>query len=79
MTAGKEPKNFKGVVKDSGWRDVMRNEIQALENNETWVMVKLLPGKKALGRKWVYKIKHHSDGSIERLKARLVVFGHHQI
>ena len=41
-------------------------------------MASLPPGKKALGSKWVYKIKYHSDGSIERYKARLVVFGNHQ-
>jgi len=78
VTAGKEPKNFKEAVKDSGWRAAMANEIRALEENETWVLQKLPPGKKALGSKWVYKIKYHSDGSIERLKARLVIFGHHQ-
>ncbi|KAI5390563.1 hypothetical protein KIW84_075751 [Lathyrus oleraceus] len=53
VSAGKEPKNFKEVVKDSAWRDVMCNEIQALENNETWVMEKLSPEKKALGSNWV--------------------------
>ncbi|XP_062118484.1 uncharacterized mitochondrial protein AtMg00810-like [Humulus lupulus] len=42
-------------------------------------MASLPPRKKALGSKWVYKIKYHSDGTIERLKARLVVFGNHQI
>lgn len=79
VTIGKEPKNFKEAVKDSGWHDVMRNEIQALEDNETWVMEKVSFGKNAIGSKWVYKLKHHSDGSIKRLKARLIIFGHHQI
>ncbi|GAA0161659.1 hypothetical protein LIER_17921 [Lithospermum erythrorhizon] len=34
--------------------------------------------KKALGSRWVNKIKYKSDGSMERLKARLIVFGNHQ-
>ncbi|GAA0153631.1 transmembrane signal receptor [Lithospermum erythrorhizon] len=37
------------------------------------------PRKKALGCKWIYKIKYHSDGTIERLKARLVNFGNHPL
>ena len=42
-------------------------------------MKSLPPGKKALGSHWVYKIKYNSDRSIERLKARLVVFGNYQV
>lgn len=57
----------------------MQHEIQALENNGTWVVELLPPGKKALGCKWVYKIKYHSDGTVERFKARLVIFGNHQV
>ncbi|MCI10013.1 hypothetical protein A2U01_0031104, partial [Trifolium medium] len=47
--------------------------------NGTWTLQPLPKGKKPLGCKWVYKIKHNSDGTIERYKARLVIFGNHQV
>lgn len=56
----------------------MQQEIQALEDNGTWTLEPLPSGKHALGSQWVYRIKYHSDGRIERLKSRLVVFGNHQ-
>ena len=57
----------------------MADEIKALEEQGTWEHVDLPPGKKALGSKWVYKEKYDEHGHLQRLKARLVIFGHHQI
>jgi len=56
----------------------MKSEIHALETNGTWTVTQLPPRKKVLGYKWVYKIKHKSDGSVERFEAWLVIFGNHQ-
>ncbi|KAM1580091.1 hypothetical protein ACFX13_042544 [Malus domestica] len=53
----------------------MAEELQALYENNTWTIVKLPKGKKAVGSRWVYKTKFHSDGTIERNKARLVARG----
>lgn len=36
-------------------------------------------GKKAIGCKWVYKIKYKADGSIESYKARVVYTQHNGI
>ena len=57
----------------------MRIETQAMENNGTWTLEFLSFGKKAIGCKWVYKIKYNSNGTLERYKALLVIFGNKQL
>lgn len=57
----------------------MRNEIAALEANDTWEVTDLPPGKKAIGSKWCHKIKFNPNGTIEKYKARFVVRGFTQV
>ena len=56
----------------------MDEEIAAFELNNTWSITSLPLGKIPIGCKWVYRIKYHSNGSIERYKARLVANGYNQ-
>ncbi|CAH9051730.1 unnamed protein product [Cuscuta epithymum] len=57
----------------------MQKEIHALEENGTWTLIHLPPGKKAVDSKWVYKIKYKPNGDVERYKARLVAKGFTQV
>ncbi|GKC49171.1 retrovirus-related pol polyprotein from transposon TNT 1-94 [Tanacetum coccineum] len=56
----------------------MQKELQNLEANKTWELILLPHDKIPIGFKWVYRIKFHADGSIERYKARLVAKGFNQ-
>ncbi|KAL2246006.1 UNVERIFIED_CONTAM: Retrovirus-related Pol polyprotein from transposon RE1 [Sesamum indicum] len=55
------------------------SELKALEDNATWDITKLPENKRAIGSKWVYKLKLKPDGSLDRCKARLVAKGYNQI
>ena len=43
-----------------------------------WDLVELPEGRKTVGSKWVFKLKHNADGVMERHKARLVAQGFSQ-
>ena len=53
----------------------MEEEIAALERNQTWELVPKPRDVKPISCKWVYKIKHRTNGLSERHKARLVARG----
>jgi hypothetical protein len=39
------------------WEQGMKEEMDSLVNNQTWVLVQFPAGKRALQNKWVYKLK----------------------
>nr|GEV37516.1 hypothetical protein [Tanacetum cinerariifolium] len=56
------------AIKDKRWRSAMDSELEALEQNKTLMIEKLPPNKKALGCKWVYKIKYNQIGLLKDSK-----------
>ena len=73
-----EPIGFEEAVQSKKWRDAMDEEIQAIRKNDTWDLADLPKDHKAIGVKWVYKVKKNAKGEVERYKARLVVKGYKQ-
>ena len=50
----------------------------SLHKNDVWELVELPKDRKAVGSKWVFKLKTDADGSVEWHKARLVAQGFSQ-
>ena len=77
LTDGCEPECYDEALQDenSSKRELaMKDEMDSLLGNQTWELTELPVRKKALHKKWVYRIKNEHDGS-KRYKARLVVKG----
>ena len=60
------------------WKNAMEEEMDSMKKNRVWKLVDLPQGRKAIGNKWVLKIKRKVDGSIDKYKARLVAKGYTQ-
>jgi hypothetical protein len=58
--------------------DAMTEEYQSIINNDVWEVVPRPKNKDVVSSKWIYKIKHAADRSIEKHKARNVACGFSQ-
>ncbi|PKI32750.1 hypothetical protein CRG98_046863 [Punica granatum] len=57
----------------------MRKEMMMTEKNGTWQLTDRPRDKKVISVKWVYRTKLNLDGSVNKLKTRLVVKGYAQV
>ena len=57
----------------------MESEYESLIKTNTWEVSTLPPGRKAIGSKWIYRVKYDSLGKVTKFKARLVAKGYSQI
>jgi hypothetical protein len=73
-----EPYNLQEALSTLHWKLVMADEYNALLQNKTWTLVPPQPGRNLIDCKWVYRVKHKADGSIDHYKAQLVAKGFKQ-
>nr|GEU48776.1 hypothetical protein [Tanacetum cinerariifolium] len=74
----KEPKKVIHALKDPSWIEAMQEELLQFKLQEVWTLVDLSNGKRAIGTKWVFRIKKNERGTVIRNKARLVAQGYTQ-
>lgn len=73
-----EPSNYSDAEKELAWREAMKTEIDSIEKNNTWILTELPHRHKAIGLKWVFKIKRDMNEEVVKHKARLVAKGYVQ-
>jgi hypothetical protein len=67
-TSESMPLTYTEALRSPHWRQAMQEEYDALIKNGTWQLVPPQPGSNVVNCKWVFKVKRHADGSVERYK-----------
>ena len=78
MSVDTQPNTYEEALEDQRLIEAMKQEIAALESNGTWEIMSLPLGRKAIGFKWVFKIKYKANVEVDRFKARHVEKGYNQ-
>nr|GEV13381.1 hypothetical protein [Tanacetum cinerariifolium] len=69
------PKTYKEAITSRNsvfWKEAIDDEMDSLVSNNIWELSDLPPGFKVIGCRWVFRIKYHTDGSIQTFKARVL-------
>jgi hypothetical protein len=78
LIAAEEPASVELALADASWRGAMEEEMRSIHDNQTWELTTLPAGHRAIGLKWVFKVKKDPAGLIVKHKARLVAKGYAQ-
>ena len=73
-----EPANVEEALSHQSWKEAMIEEYNSILKNDVWDVVPRPKNKLVISSKWLFKIKHALDGSIEKYKARFVARGFFQ-
>ena len=69
------PDTYEEAFAHQVWRDSMMEEYNSIVKNGVWEVALRPKRKSVVTSKWIYKIKHAADGSVEKYKAQFVARG----
>jgi hypothetical protein len=70
-----EPSSYESVTWHKVWQKAMMEEYASIMKNDAWEVVSRPEDKRAVGSKWIYKVKHATDGTIDKYKAHFMAKG----
>jgi hypothetical protein len=74
-----EPVSVEEALEHDCWKKAMQQELDSIQQNKTRETAELPRDHKAIGMKWVFKVKRDPAGNVLKHKARLVAKGYAQI
>ena len=78
LLSGEEPTSYIEAASEEAWMKAMREEMLAIDRNDTWELEIPPPNCRPIGLKWIFKLKKNPQGKVIKHKARLVVKGYSQ-
>ena len=73
LLSSEEPLSYAEAAHEEVWRQAMREEMSAIDRNNTWELEIPPPNCKPIELKWIFKLKKNPQGEVIKHKARLVV------
>jgi hypothetical protein len=70
--AAEEPRSVEEALSKQCWKNAMLTEMNTIQSNKTWELSSLSTCHRAIGLKWVFKVKKDPQRRIIKHKARLV-------
>ena len=64
-SVGELPTTFRSAMESSDavkWKEACDSEMESLRKNKTWDLVSLPKGRKAIGNRWVFRVKENQAG-----------------
>ncbi|GKC13273.1 ribonuclease H-like domain-containing protein [Tanacetum coccineum] len=73
------PKSYRDAFSDPNWKNVLRDEYNALIKNKALILVPQPADSNIVRCMWLFRHKYLADGTLSRYKVRLVANGSTQL
>ncbi|XP_059654835.1 uncharacterized mitochondrial protein AtMg00820-like [Cornus florida] len=72
MLSSIEPKHYQDAKDEKDWIIAMKEELEQIEKNDTWILIPRPNHKNVIGSKWIFRNKLDEKGIVTKNKVRLV-------
>ncbi|XP_078445042.1 uncharacterized protein LOC144714219 [Wolffia australiana] len=79
LTSESIPRTHVEALRSPHWKAAMDAEYAALTERQTWILVPRPLNTNIVTCRWIFTVKYHADGTVDRYKARLVGWPLHQL